>query len=527
MNAPGKLLSLFDVLGPVMIGPSSSATAGACRIGRVGRMLLGAEPERALVCFTERFGCKYSGNRAHAAVIAGLLGYAVDAPELREAEEIAQRRGLAVEVRIIPDPPPVGDGPQPIVIKITIARGERELTYTGFSVGGGEIRIADVDGMPTELTGTETAVAVFGDSGLETRLAAVPGFSGEWQRGDGIYLLQLDAPPAPESLAALERLPGVRWVGALASLLDYELKDAAPLFTSIGGMADWCAAAGRHLADAALAFEKKRSGLSAEETLARGRAVWKVMRDAADKGLAGGNAVLGGLADGSGGRKLARRVKEGRAFCGETAGLAAAMALSCMEYNACMGCVVAAPTAGACGVLPGALAAAAAKLNAPEEKIVEALLAGALIGVVIAGRVPVSGTMGGCQAEVGVASALAAAALVHLDGGDAGQCAHAVAIALKNVLGLVCDPVAGAVEVPCVKRNAMGVVNAMIAADMARAGVTSAIPADDAVTALAAVAAELPPSLRNSGHGGLCASPAGQRLTEERYAELARRAGRE
>jgi L-serine dehydratase len=432
---------------------------------------------------------------------------------------------MSMNIRIIPDPPPIGDGPQPIVIKVTIARAAREVTYTGLSVGGGEIVISDVNGMPTALTGTENAVVVFGNFGLEGRLAAISGLTGGWRQDNGVYMLVLTMPPLPEILSELKSLPGVQWVGVLKSLLDYELKDETPLFKTIQDIVDYCAANGCTLADAALAFEKKRSGLFEELTLSKGRAVWSVMRAALDKGFEGNNAVLSGLADGSGGYKLAKRVREGRAFCGDTAGMASAMALACMEYNASMGCVVAAPTAGACGVLPGALAAAATKLDAPEEKVVEALLVSALIGVVIAGRTPVSGTMGGCQSEVGVASAMAAAALAYLDGASADQSAHAVAIALKNILGLVCDPIAGAVEVPCVKRNAIGVVNAMVAADMALADIKSAIPADDTVTALCSVSLELPPSLRNSGCGGLCVTPTARRLTDERYADLAHKAG--
>ena len=529
MTIPGKLMSLFDVLGPVMIGPSSSATAGACRIGLMGRMLLGGEPEKATVCFTESFGCKYSGNRTHAALIGGLLGFPVNADALRNATGIAEEHGMEMEIRIVPDPPGTGDGPQPITIRTTLRRGGHEVTYTGQSVGGGEIVIADICGLPVSLTGTENAVVVFGGAD-EERFGAILGSpsssSGGWRHGgEGVHLIVLPAPPAPESVARLQSLPGVRGVSVLSSLLEYELRDAAPLFTTIQDMVEYCAANACTLADAAIAFEKKRSGLTEEEIRSMASAIWDVMRAAVDTGLEGGNKVLSGLADGSGGFKLAERVRQGRAFCGETAGMASAMALACMEYNACMGRVVAAPTAGACGVLPGALAAAAAKVNAPVEKVVEALLASALLGVVIATRAPVSGTMGGCQSEVGVASAMAAAALVFLDGGNAEESSHAAAIALKNVLGLVCDPVAGAVEVPCVKRNAMGVVNAMVAADMALAGIRSAIPADDTVTALCNVQVELPPSLRNSGCGGLCASPTARRLTEERYKELARKAG--
>lgn len=533
MTTPGKLMSLFDVLGPVMIGPSSSATAGACRIGLMGRMLLGGEPEKATVCFTESFGCKYSGNRTHAALIAGLLGFSVNADALRNATEIAEERGMEMKIRIVPDPPKTGDGPQPITIRTTLRRGKREITYTGQSIGGGEIVIADICGLPVTLTGTENAVVIFGGAELEKPLGDIlgsPGGSsddslGGWRHGGDVHVIVLPAPPDMKTRARLEVLPGVRGVSILSSLLDYSLHDATPLFTTIQDMVEYCVKNACTLADAAIAYEKKRSGLAEEEIRFMAQSIWGVMRAAVDKGLEGGNEVLSGLADGSGGFKLAERVREGRAFCGETAGMASAMALACMEYNACMGRVVAAPTAGACGVLPGALAAAAVKVNAPVEKVVEALLVSALFGVAIATRAPVSGTMGGCQSEVGVASAMAAAALAFLDGGSAEQSSHAAAIALKNVLGLVCDPVAGAVEVPCVKRNAMGVVNSMVAADMALAGIRSAIPADDTVTALCNVQVELPPSLRNSGCGGLCASPTARRLTEERYKELARKAG--
>lgn len=511
-----KVMSLFDVLGPVMTGPSSSATAGACRIGRVGRMLLGGEPDRIGLTFTESFGCKYSGNCTDAAVVGGLLGLAVDAPELRNALDMARARGIALGVALRPDPP-AGDGPAPISIGLTLGRGGESLSLTGLSIGGGEILISEVEGIPTALTGAEDTLLVFASPDATPAFPNLPGLpAAAWQaKGGGLYQAFPAQMPAPDHLRSLQDVPGVLRVRPLESLLDYRQCDNVPLFASLAVLTAWCEQRKAGPADAAIAYEMKRSGMTEREVRERGSEIWRVMQEAMTRGLAGENAVLRRLVPGDAGRRLAGRVGAGRAFSGHTAGMAAARALAGMEFNACMGRVVAAPTAGACGLLPGVLFAAAEQLGSSEKTVTEALLVSAAVGVIIAARAPVSGTMGGCQSEVGVASAMGAAALVFMDGGGPREMEHAVAISLKNVMGLICDPVAGAVEVPCIKRNAMGVMNAMIAADMALAGVTSAIPADEVVTALVAVQRELSPVLRNSGRGGLCVTPTAVRLTEE------------
>ena len=185
------------------------------------------------------------------------------------------------------------------------------------------------------------------------------------------------------------------------------------------------------------------------------------------------------------------------------------------ECNACMRRIVAAPTAGSCGVLPAVLIPLAEERALAEDAVVEALYIAAAFGEVTASRASVSGAQGGCQAEIGTASAMAAAALTHLQGGTAQQCAHAFALALSNLLGLVCDPVAGLVELPCVRRNVVGAVNAVSAADMALAGITSRIPADEVIDAMGEVGDALPAALRETGLGGLAATPTAQRLTEE------------
>ena len=191
-----------------------------------------------------------------------------------------------------------------------------------------------------------------------------------------------------------------------------------------------------------------------------------------------------------------------------------AAALKTGECNACMKRIVAAPTAGASGVLPAVLLPLQARDGLDDRRMVEALYVAAGFGQVIATRASISGAEGGCQAEVGSASGMAAAALVHVMGGTPSQMAHACAMALSNTLGLVCDPVAGLVEVPCVNRNVMGAVNALSCAEMALSGVESAIPCDEVIDAMRAVGDALPASLRETGSGGLAATPTGRRLAE-------------
>ena len=189
-------------------------------------------------------------------------------------------------------------------------------------------------------------------------------------------------------------------------------------------------------------------------------------------------------------------------------------ALKTAECNACMKRIVAAPTAGSCGVLPAVLIPLYRSQAATEEQILDGLYIAAGFGQVTAARASLSGAEGGCQAEVGTASAMAAAALVSVSGGSGDQCATAFAIALGNLLGLVCDPVAGLVEVPCVKRNVIGAVNAISAANLALAGVTSHIPADEVIDAMGDIGDKMPPDLRETGIGGLAATPTAQKITK-------------
>ncbi len=200
-------------------------------------------------------------------------------------------------------------------------------------------------------------------------------------------------------------------------------------------------------------------------------------------------------------------------YCGGFIGEVVTRAIQMAESNACMRRIVAAPTAGSCGVLPAVLIPCAHRYQLSDQQVEEALYVAAGIGQVIASRAFIAGATGGCQAEIGSASAMAAGALAYLKGGDEEVICHAVAIALKALLGLVCDPVAGLVEVPCVKRNVIGAVNAMTAADQALAGIHSFIPVDQVIDAMREVGEKMDISLRETGLGGLAATPKGQEVT--------------
>ncbi|MHA1612555.1 MAG: L-serine ammonia-lyase, iron-sulfur-dependent, subunit alpha [Promethearchaeota archaeon] len=190
-------------------------------------------------------------------------------------------------------------------------------------------------------------------------------------------------------------------------------------------------------------------------------------------------------------------------------------AMSIMEYSNGMGVICAAPTAGSCGVFPAVLFKAQQMLQKSEEEILHAFLVGAMAGAIIGNNATLSGSEGGCQAEVGVASAMAAAAIISLAGGTIKQIGHSIAICLKNVMGLICDPVAGLVISPCIKRNAMGVMNAFLSAEMALSGVTSIIPVDEVIITMMHVGQALPIDFKETGKGGIAKSPTGKRIKKQ------------
>jgi L-serine dehydratase len=247
-----------------------------------------------------------------------------------------------------------------------------------------------------------------------------------------------------------------------------------------------------------------------EESLQRMYSLYHSMKradEAYEAALKSASRLVGG--DGA---RLSAALKKGSLISGPFQGEVIAKALKMGESNACMKKIVAAPTAGSCGVIPAILLTYEEQYHASVDRMLEAMYVASGIGEVIASRAFLSGAAGGCQAEIGSASAMAAGALCYLNGGDAQAIVHAVAMSLKNLLGLVCDTVAGLVEIPCVKRNVIGAVNAIASADMAVAGIRSRIPPDEVIDAMRDIGEAMPKILRETGEGGLAATPTGQEI---------------
>ena len=275
-----------------------------------------------------------------------------------------------------------------------------------------------------------------------------------------------------------------------------------------------CNQRGISLSEYAIQMEMENSESTREEVINKMKATLKVMIDSATEGIEKEVYSVTGLIGGDGYR-VNQYLKKGETLTGTTTVMAMAMALSSSEVNASMGRIVACPTAGSCGILPAVILSAGSKLDKTEDELVMGLFAAAAVGTIIAMNATVSGAEGGCQAECGSAAAMASGAVVELMGGTPKMSLDAAAIIFKNVLGLVCDPVAGLVEIPCAKRNVSGAINALCTADMVMAGVDSKIPFDDAVAAMYKVGTGLPEELRETALGGCAATPTGKALQEK------------
>ena len=273
------------------------------------------------------------------------------------------------------------------------------------------------------------------------------------------------------------------------------------------------------ISEVVLEYEMESTEKSRVELLEQMLGNWRVMKNSVLEGMAKQEATMGGLVKGSASiveaASAAKRISEDRLS------KTVLRALAVAELNASMGLIVAAPTAGSCGILPAVLVTAQEEKNYPDDKIVMSLFTAAGIGLVLAKNASIAGAEGGCQAECGSAASMAAGALTELAGGTVNQVAEAVALSLKNVLGLTCDPVGGLVEVPCIKRNSFLAVNAIVASDLALAGIRSVIPVDEVIGAMKETGELMPLALKETAQGGLAATPTGKvigkKLQEETF----------
>ena len=283
-------------------------------------------------------------------------------------------------------------------------------------------------------------------------------------------------------------------------------------FNSIAELVELAQKANCPISQIVIQWEMENNFVAEEKQRAMMLKNWQVMEESLKRGLKNYEKSVSGLTGGDAVKLYAYRQ---HGYTGDAVLSAAAGAVGVSEVNAVMGRIVACPTAGSCGIVPAAIYAAAEKNGNNIDEIVDALFTASGIGMVVEANASIAGAYGGCQAECGTAAGMAAGALVQLAGGTPEMVGNAVALAMKNLLGLACDPVAGLVEVPCVKRNGFIAVHAMVAADMAMAGVQSVIPVDDVIDALNRIGRSMPSSIKETAEGGLATTKTGLRLTRE------------
>ncbi|SES74175.1 L-serine ammonia-lyase [Natronincola peptidivorans] len=260
--------------------------------------------------------------------------------------------------------------------------------------------------------------------------------------------------------------------------------------------------------------EQNIAGVNESEIVSKMKISLDIMKESVEKGLSEDIKSVSGLIGGDA-KRVKERSENKESVCGLTMSKAISRAMAALEVNAAMGKIVAAPTAGSCGIIPGTFITMSEVFNFKDDTLIEGLMAASAIGMLISRNATVAGAEGGCQAETGAAAAMAAAGIVEMMGGSPEMSLHAASICIKNILGLVCDPIAGLVEAPCEKRNAIGAANALISAEMALAGVKSIIPFDEVVDTMYRVGKCMPAELRETALGGLAATPTGIRLQQQ------------
>lgn len=527
-------MDLFDIIGPVMVGPSSSHTAGATRIGLIAMRLFGCMPETCDIALHGSFAATGVGHGTQNALIAGLMGMEPDDPSIPNSPAIARERGLTV--RFLSED--LGEV-HPNTARLTLRRDAREMTVMASSVGGGRIRVRELDGMTVDFSGENHTLVIAhedetGRIATVSQLLALHGVNiatlqdfRDQRGGTAIMVVETDQPVKESLLRVIAAVPGMRRVSALENPVKPDdtrrasdafrpvpvgftgMGPADRLDTLVADAEAWNA----DLCSVLLWRESRAKEMSQDQIFDRMADAYRVMksvRSQYDPNERSRSGLIGGE-----GAAMEAALASGRALSRGLYGDVIAEALRHSECNACMKRIVAAPTAGSCGVLPAVLLSVQKDRGYDDDAMVRALVVAAGVGQVLATRASIAGAEGGCQAEVGSASAMAAAALTYLEGGSPRASMEAAGMALSNLMGLVCDPVATLVEVPCVKRNVIGSVGALAAADMALAGITLKIPADEVVDAMKRVGRALPESLRETGEGGLAGTPTGIALRRQ------------
>ncbi len=505
-NSSKNVPSIFnDVIGPVMRGPSSSHCAAAVRIGSMVRDLMDGDIRDALIEFDPdgSLATTHESQGSDMGLFGGLLGWDAADERLANSPREIQEAGISVKIEITPL-----DVDHPNTYRITVANERETHTLTALSTGGGIVEVIEIDGVAVSMAGDchETLIYFTADgSRLLSRLR-------EMAPVDEIQLLNGDAARFiaiksrgfldPETLSMLRSHFEIESIKQIAPVLPVlSRREIEVPFITSEEMFTYNRDKHLDLWELAVHYESERGAIPHDEVMGKMADLIHIMEAAIDAGLAGAehpNRILGVQSG-----KFRTRMETGGLIDGGVLNRIILYTTALMESKSAMGLIVAAPTAGACGGLPGACIGAARELDLSDDEITRAMLAGGIIGVFISAHATFAAEVGGCQAECGAGSGMAAAALVALAGGSTRQAVAAASMALQNILGMICDPVAKRVEVPCLGKNVMAASNALACANMALADYDPVIPFDEVVETMDKVGGMLPSSLRCTALGGL------------------------
>ena len=509
--------SIFnDAIGPVMRGPSSSHCAAALRIGRLARDLMDGDLCHVLVEFDEA-GSLATTHESHGSdmgLCGGLLGWDAMDERLVASTRMIREAGIGIEVRITD----LGTT-HPNTYRLTLRNPEETHGMTAISTGGGAIEIVEIDGARVSMRGDCYETLLYVDAGgdrLARALCRRPDVDAvRRHQGTEHPFIEVKAQrPLAQELARVAASYGVRRIKTLSPVLPVlSRKGLSVPFVTCAGMLAYNAGWDLELWELAVHYESARGNLSHQQVLDKMQDLVYTIRRSIGQGIEGtvyADRILGPQSGAFKAQMENKQLLDG--------GILNRMILyvtALMEVKSAMGVIVAAPTAGACGGLPGACIGAASAMGLPPEAAARAMLAAGLIGVFIAARATFAAEVAGCQAECGAGSAMAAAALVTLARGTAEQALGAASMALQNVLGLICDPVANRVEVPCLGRNVMAASNALACANMALAGFDAVVPLDEVIETMGIVGKSLPAELRCTALGGLSITGTSRKIEDE------------
>jgi len=498
--------SIFnDVIGPVMRGPSSSHCAAALRIGRMARDLMNGNIKEVLVEYDPNGSLvmTHASQGSDMGLCGGLLGWDAQDERLAESAHAVRDAGIKVKMKISRF-----SAQHPNTYKMTLKNAHETHTLQAISTGGGIIEVIELDSVKLSLAGDyyETIIYCGKDENKVLRYLKAQMEADEivLHKNKKIKMIEIKAQRFPEAkiYGELKVRFNIKQIKNIAPVLPVlSRKKIEVPFITCAEMLAYNKDKNLALWELAVLYESVRGNMPPERVLQEMKKIVAIMQKGILKGIAGtqyADRILGNQSGLFNDRMKKKQLLD--------AGLLNRIVLyvsAMMEIKSAMGVIVAAPTAGACGVLPGACIGAASAMGLSLEDMTQAMLAAGMIGVLIAAQATFAAEVGGCQAECGAGSGMAAAALVTLAKGSARQAVDAAAMALQNILGMVCDPVAGRVEVPCLGKNVMAAANALTCANMALAGYDVVIPLDEVIETMDRVGKSLPVELRCTALGGL------------------------